>query len=297
MTSYAICPVCRLRMECSAEAQFLRCDRCQHVFERSEPDVPTAMAADAPVESIPEALPADQAPGRFRDSVTGSPDGVLWWQGNYVRGLTVQAGVVVLRPEFVAFIPAAKAKNLIGALAGGLASAASPIQTIPLDWLRHRPDPLQMVNDLWAERPDDFDRCLFEIVEHLGGFIWARSAARVARPAKATTGHSEGLMFVRHEAELRGYAPAGSVLDRLLSAWQETAPSARSDVIGLLVVSVLPLLLAAALFVGSLLTPDIPAWAPLIGLGLAGLLYLIAGIKVMWLRLRQRGKPQSTDPS
>jgi hypothetical protein len=60
---------------------------------------------------------------------------------------------------------------------------------------------------------------------------------------------------------------------------------------------VLPLFLAAALFVGSLLTPDIPAWAPLIGLGLAGLLYVIVGIKVTWLRLRQRGKPQSRDLS
>jgi hypothetical protein len=83
----------------------------------------------------------------------------------------------------------------------------------------------------------------------------------------------------------------------MLSGWQETAPSARSDVIGLLVVSVLPLLLAAALFVGSLLTPDIPAWAPLIGLGMAGLLYLIVGIKVMWLRIRQRGKRQSGSAS
>jgi hypothetical protein len=297
MTTYTRCPVCRLRMECSAKAQFLRCDRCQHVFERAEPDVPAALPADAPVESIPEVLPADQAPGRLHDSDAGPPDGILWWQGNYVEGLTAQAGVAVLRPEFVAFIPEAEAKNLVGVLAGGLASAVSPIQTIPLDWLRHRPNPLQMVNDLWTERPDDFDRCLFEIVEHLGGFIWARSAAHVARPAKGTTGHSEVLIFVRHQAELRGYAPAGSVLDRLISGWQETAPSARSDVIGLLVVSVLPLLLAGALFVGSLLTPDIPAWAPLIGLGLAGLLYLLAGIKVMWLRLRQRGKPQSGNAS
>jgi hypothetical protein len=297
MTTYAICPVCRLRSECSANAQFLRCDRCKHVFARSEPEILDVVPADVPIGSIPDALPADPAPGRFHDSGTGSRDGVLWWPGNYVEGLTAQAGVVVLRPEFVAFLPQEKAKNLVGVLAGGLASAVSPIPTIPLDWLRRRPDPLQMVNDLWAERPDDFDRCLFEIVEHLGGFVWARSAARVARPAKGTTGHSEVLIFVRHEAELRGSAPAGSVLNRLISGWQETAPSARSDVIGLLVVSVLPLLLAGALFVGSMLTPDIPAWAPLIALGMAGLLYLAAGIKVLWLRLRQRGKPPSGNAS
>jgi hypothetical protein len=283
-------------MECSPQAQFLRCDRCQHVFERSEPDVLEALPADAAVETIPEVLPAEHVPSQLHESAKKLPDEVLWWQGNYIKGVTSQAGVVVLRPEFVAFLPKSEAKNLITGLVGGIASAASPIQTIPLDWLRRRPDPLQMVKDLWAERNEDFDRCLFEIVEHLGGFIWARSAASVARPAKATTGRSEALTIVRYEAELRGYAPTGLVLERLLRGWQETALSARSDVIGLLVVSALPLLLAAVLFVGSLLTPEIPAWAPLIGLGLAGLLYLVAAIKVMWLRSGQRGRPESQDP-
>jgi hypothetical protein len=280
-------------MGCSAEAQILRCDRCQHIFERTEPEIPSVLPAVVPIESIPEVLPLNQAQGSSHDHGKRSSDEVLWWQGNYIERLTSQAGVVVLRPEFVAFVPTEKAKNLISGLAGGLASAASPIQTIPLDWLRRRPDPLQVVKDLWTERRDDFDRCLLEIVEHLGGFVWARSAAQVARPPKGTRGRSEAVTFVRHEAELRGYAPSGQVLDRLLRGWQETTPSARSDVIGLLVVSVLPLLLAAALFVGSLLTPDIPGWAPLIGLGLAGLLYLVAVIKVVWLRLRQQRKSSS----
>ena len=284
MTSYAICPVCRLRMECSAAAQFLRCDRCKHVFERSELDVAIALPADAGVESIPEVLPASQPHGRTQNRA--SSEGMLCWQGNYIEGVTAQAGVVVLRPEFVAFVPKEKAKNLVGGLVGGLASAVSPIQTISLDWLRRRPDLIRMVNDLWMERPDDFDRCLVEIVEHLGGFIWARSAARVARPAKGTKGRAQVLVFVRNNAELRGSAPPGSALDGLICDWHETAPPARSDVIGMLVVSVLPLLLAGVLFAGSLLSEDIPGWAPLIGLGLAGLLWVLAGAKVLLVRLR-----------
>lgn len=296
MITYAICPVCRLRMDCSADAQFLRCDRCQHIFARSEPDVPVATLADEPIDSIPEVLPAEEGLSQTRASGRESAGGTEWWRGNLIDGLNAQPGVVVLRAQFVAFLPTAEAKNLVGTLAGGLASAASPIQTIPLDWLRRRTDPLEMVNDLWAERRDDFDQCLFEIVGHLGGLVWARSAAQVARPSKGTKGRSEAVTFTRRGAELRGYAPAGPKLDRLLHDWQETAPSAASDVIGLLVVSVLPLFLAAALFVGSLLTPDIPGWAPLIGLGLAALLWFLAAIKALLVRLRRPGQPPAGPP-
>src|SRR5262245_31986509 len=217
MNTYAVCPVCRLQMACRPEARFLRCGRCNHVFVRKEPELLEVTAADEPIDSIPDVLPADEAPSQASDSGSATAGKALWWQGNFIEGVSAQKGVIVLRSKFVAFLPTEKAKNLIGALAGGLASAASPIQTIPLDWLQRRPNPLQMVNDLWTERPRDFDRCLFEIVEHLGGFVWAQSVAQVARPDKGTTGRSEVLMIVRQQAELRGSAPAGPELDWLLS--------------------------------------------------------------------------------
>jgi hypothetical protein len=72
-----------------------------------------------------------------------------------------------------------------------------------------------------------------------------------------------------------------------------------SDILGLLTLSVLPLLLAVALFAGCFLTRgDFPAWTSLIGLGLAGLLFLVAGIKAMsqWSRSiirRYAGSPLS----
>jgi hypothetical protein len=118
-----------------------------------------------PAEEVPEVLPVTQPPaGAARKDqparqgeVAGPRPDVLWWRGNCVDGLNMQPGGVVLRDDFLAFVPSGKSRNLVGVLAGGLAEAASPVQTIPLDWLRRRPDPLRLVEDLWAERPRRLD--------------------------------------------------------------------------------------------------------------------------------------------
>jgi hypothetical protein len=94
----------------------------------------------------------------------------LWWRGNCVNGLNAQPGVIVLRKDLVAFVPSGEAKNLIGVLAGGVADAVSPIQTVSLEWLRSRPDVVGMIQDLWDERRDDFDVCLVGVAKQLGGF-------------------------------------------------------------------------------------------------------------------------------
>src|SRR5262245_550934 len=118
MSTYATCPVCKLRMSCSAEAQILRCDRCQHIFERTEPEVLTVLPASAPSEPIPVVLPANQEAHRVGLVKARSSEGILWWECNLVEGLTTQPGVAVLRREFVAFIPKERAKNLVGGLVG-----------------------------------------------------------------------------------------------------------------------------------------------------------------------------------
>jgi hypothetical protein len=94
-------------------------------------------------------------------------------------------------------------------------------------------------------------------------------------------------MFVNNAVELRGSAPAGPVLDRLLAGWQEIDEPIMGEVISMLVVSVLPLLLAAGLVVGHLLSKDIPWWAPLIPVGMAGAMFLAVGVKIVLSRLRR----------
>lgn len=166
MSSSVTCPVCQTPFSNppASNANPLRCPNCQHVF--------------TPAEPILDVLPAEP-----RQAVSESSKDVLWWRGNCVDGLNVQPGIIVLRTTYVVFLPTEKAKNLVGTLAAGLAEAASPLEKIPLDWLRRRPDSLQMVKDLWTERQNDFDDCLIELMQRLRGQIWSRKAVRVARTA------------------------------------------------------------------------------------------------------------------
>jgi hypothetical protein len=259
------------------------------------------VTSDEPTEALPAnelppvASPVEPPRGRkYTVRVVTEPPSkeLLWYTAKCVDGLNVQRGVVVLHHQFLAFIPSDKAKNLLGMMAGGLAEAASPIKTVSLDWLKRRPDPLQMVADLWAERKDggDFFKSLMEIAQGLGGFLWFPDKTRFARPGGTS------VMFVNGPTELRGNPPAGAVFDQIIQGWQEVDSPIMGDVIGLVIVSVLPLLLAAALFVGHLLSSDIPWWACLIGLGLAGLMYLLAVLKAVLGWMRRRRKRAATMP-
>ena len=105
--------------------------------------------------------------------------------------------------------------------------------------------------------------------------------AQVAGAGGKPPGRSQAVTFLCESVELRGSAPAGPALDRLLTGWPETDPPILGHLKRLAVASVIPLLLAVALFVGHRLSADIPWWAFLIGLGLAGLLYLVAGVQIL----------------
>jgi hypothetical protein len=312
------CPHCKAPLGCPAEAhgKLLRCKKCQHVFRAALPtpttDVFVAEVVELPlgeivepldaevVEPLPEAVPVARAapqplPPRPRRMPPVEDVGeMLCWRGNRVDGLTGQKGVIVLRPTQVAFVPSEKAWNLAADVAAVAVDAVSPVQTVPIsvDWLRDRPDPLRLVNDLWDEYHAEFDACLVQVVNRLGGLVWPRDEVEVVRHKPFLIGMSEAVVFLRGGAELRGYAPPRAALNRLLEGWALGDPPIFGDMIAALVVSLLPLLLAAGLFVGhlTLTDPEIPWWAPLIGLGLAGLIYLAVGLKAVVLLRRRRSR-------
>jgi endogenous inhibitor of DNA gyrase (YacG/DUF329 family) len=271
-----LCPACGAPLACTPEAQgkSVRCQRCHHTFTARWAAEPARR--ERPLKAIPVEEPIIDA------VVIGTrSNDVLWWRGHRVRGVTVQKGLIVLRPELVAFVPSEESQNVLGVIARGAAGALLPIQTISLDWLRRRGDVLEVVEDLWHDRRADFDRCLMEAANYLGGLAWSRADTCVARSGRSS------VMFYQGSAELRGYAPGGPALRRLLEGWRETDPPILGDVIGLLVVSVLPLLLALALFVGHHVRDDIPAWAPLIPLGMAAIVYLAVVLKIVFRKRRR----------
>jgi hypothetical protein len=137
---------------------------------------------------------------------------VKWWRGTSIDGLNSQAGVVVLRPTLVAFVPTAESKNLLGVMAGGVAKSAAGIHTISLAWLRRRPDPFAMVEDLWDERRDDFDACLVEAAEDgaaagPGGRDKLHSPARKLSPPRRSW---PGAKAEKRSGSLGGRGRAGS---------------------------------------------------------------------------------------
>jgi hypothetical protein len=278
MTIEVACPACRALLACpdDASGMLLRCYKCHHVFRANVPPRPPRRV-EIPTQDEPVLQPSFFAPAGE----------VLWWKGNRIAGLSKQAGVIVLRPGFVAFLPSEGTQNLVGVLAKGMADTVFRIPSLPLDWLSRRPDPLQLVTHLWTQRPDRFDERIREVARQAGGSVWSRNDTSVAVTGKAGRAW-RGVIFMHDKAELRGYAPGSPLLERLLDGWQESAPPIASDVKGLLVVSVLPLLLAVALYIGHLSSDDVPYWAPFVGLALAGLLYLVAGFIVARHRLSRK---------
>jgi hypothetical protein len=214
MSTRISCPACQTSLSDPAadNDMLLCCPKCQHRFpvpkSTTPPSNPEILVCE-PAESVLDALPAEPLPTAPPKRGPAPSQDALWWRGNCIDGLNVQPGIVALRSTYVAFLPTEKAKNLVGTLAGELAKTASAIQTIPLDWLRWRPDPLQLVHDLWTERRGHFDDCIIELMQHLGGRIWSRKDTRVAR--SAGVGGSAGVVLLHSSTELRGNAPAGQV--------------------------------------------------------------------------------------
>jgi hypothetical protein len=307
------CPACRaaLTVPPASPGSLLRCGRCRHTFqahgslapveaavvpvlEPAEPvldvvpvpdPIPEVLAAEEP--SVVSASPNDTRPPRQKRRPTSD---MRWWRGNCVNGLNAQPGIIVLRKDLVAFVPSGESENLLGVLGSGLAGAVSPLQTISLEWLQSRTDIGLMIQDLWDERREDFDVCLGEVARQLGGFAWPRQATSVARSGGGRPGRSEALVFLRDAAELRGSTDSGPQLDRLLLGWAQSDPPLRGEVIRLVLVSLVPLLLAAVAYIWHLLSDEMPLYATFPWLGLAVLLYVALGVKVVlhWLRRKRK---------
>jgi hypothetical protein len=114
------------------------------------------------------------------------------------------------------------------------------------------------------------------------------SPVYVARSGGGRSGSSEAVIFVQDSVELRGSTPSGPKLDNLLAEWTQADPPIWGDVIGLVVVSFLPLSIAAIAYTWHLLSNEMPVYATFPWLGMAVLVYVALGIKILLHLLRKK---------
>jgi hypothetical protein len=221
--------------------------------------VPAVQKKPQRAESPPP--PASRKAETNKDRRPGKRE-ALWWNCNRIASLSAgsQKGIAVLAPGIVAFLPTERTKYLLGEMALGMGKAAVGVYTISFEWLRQRPNLFHMLEDLYDERPDDFPNALREVAETLEGVVWLPDDTQYARQGKSA------VIFVHNKDELRGDAPVGPMLDRLLKDWKETDPPLLGNLIGMGCVTLIPLLITCLAFIGYL-TGDLPFIAVLVWMG------------------------------
>jgi hypothetical protein len=143
---------------------------------------------------------------------------LAWWRGYRVGGLSSQAGVVILRPEYVAFLPSQESKNLLAMAATEMASSAVGLQRVTIE----ASYPFDVLLGVLADRdPRHFDRWVRKAVERHGGRLWGRVGVKVSREGIPVAPRSEAVVFSHDGITLRGKPPRDQrpAALRLLESW------------------------------------------------------------------------------
>jgi DNA-directed RNA polymerase subunit RPC12/RpoP len=144
---------------------------------RRDDDIPEVLAADV-AEVIPVGLDRD------------GPEGVAYCRGTRFQGLSLQQGIVVLRPDYVAFLPTHRPMNLGLSMFGHFVG----IVTIELGRKGKRPSE-KLISELWYDARDDFDAALRDTVRDCGGAVWPRTGVLVSRPYSISSNRNLRLAF------------------------------------------------------------------------------------------------------
>jgi hypothetical protein len=168
-------------------------------------------------------------------AATPKPPELIWFHGTKFWGLgSSQKGIVVLRPEYVAFLPTQAAFNLFSELA----TSAIGLQKIDLS----SPQQIDVVvQHLWHSNPHMFDQNLRAAAQHQGGTVFARSHSEVSRNRARS---KDGIIFSGSSGRFQGFVTPSPVLERLLAGWQKRPAPLGPTIRTLVVVAALPTLAA-----------------------------------------------------
>jgi hypothetical protein len=206
---------------------------------------------------------------------------MLYWQAYRISGFGYQKGLVVLRPGWATFLPTAAMKGVVKEIYLGVIDSMLSLTAIPASWLTNRKprDLAALVTDLHDDFPHDFDRRLQDLTEDLRGVWLPQNQARVARGRHSRGGSLREVDFTVGKVEIHGKAPAGPILDGLLTGWTACAMPVRAGLVFCALLSMLPTALALIClcmwYYGQMPLAATFAWA-----GMAGLAWLACLIMV-----------------
>lgn len=145
---------------------------------------------------------------------------LVFGSGRYSQGLTTGVGVIIVRPDFVAFLPTEPIVHIGKQIAGDAAWGAAGFQRIQIprnvpvgEWMKR----------LIAEHRDSFDENFPALVDRSGGFVWPREEAQAAydlhfaKPLKRLSFHQGKARLGFHR---RVNEQAQPFADEILRNWQ-----------------------------------------------------------------------------
>ena len=232
------------------------------------------------------------------DVVLYDDDDVAWWAGYVSGSVSGQKGVIVLRPDYVAFVPSEQSTNYIGLLAGGAASSVLPFQQLSLDAFRKQKGKNvgTIVTKLWLEAGESFDDCIRHVAERLNGQVWSREDTVVSRTG-VRSGRPRYLSLVNGNKELAGRVDPRAAIDRMLSGWTVGAPLLRTRLVPVCVIAIIVTLFATVAVIGWL-TDDLPTSAAVVWGVIAAAVWGCVGL-VLWRHRSdaRRAAAETADPA
>jgi hypothetical protein len=300
----AFCPRCNAPLEVSdRDWKVARCRKCAKLQADSGSD--NQIAHVVPVEpvaedaDIPQVLPADVPEVLPAGTEDTGHDAMSCWTGTRTEGFSEQEGIVILRPEYLAFLPKSKAVNLglaLGSMFIPYSSGVGLANFIKERIAAQEKPSVKKVRDLSHDSPEQFDTVIRAATRAFQGGYWPRSQVVAAR-ARYLLLRDAALIFRMGKTEVMSHLYWNRALVRMLKGYHSGPPPQRGMIKVVASISAFCLVCTVIAFCLWYFEDSVPFAAVLCWLGFSALPW--AGVLIFQLmnRRKRSGEAPADDNS
>jgi hypothetical protein len=218
---------------------------------------------------------------------------VVWMRAVCTQPLSMQFGFVVLRPDYVAFLPTTNLVNFLGSFSKLIVSGTIEGFEAKL--------PIDLLLDVLHERhPLDFDATVREVANLHDGILWEPGNAEVAREPLPLQPSRTSLVFSRNKCTVNFTPPRDQapLVERLLQSWAAFGPiPVRQPTWKMVIFALLftiPALLCAWSGMANAADPERKAWdsvLPFVFAGTLGAFGVFGWVSAAILASRDKRRP------